>query len=103
MAVLANVLPVLPRYTLPILSNFDKQDAMNCAECAILKAEHARLKQVYGAAVERLFATGYQVTDSEWATLKAATEEARRRSEIAEFRFEKHKRVHSRRRWQAAG
>ena len=80
------------------------QDATNCAECASLKAEYIRLKQDYGASVELLFATGYQVTDSEWAALKASTVEAQQRSEAAEFRLEKHKSSHaSLGRWQAAG
>lgn len=76
---------------------------MTCAECAGLRAEHARLKRVYGAAVELLFERGYQVTDSEWATLKAATVDARLRSEVAEYRLEKHKSVHFRGQRQAAG
>ena len=39
------------------------------AECALLKAEHTRLKAAYGVAVELLFTTGFQVSDAEWAKL----------------------------------
>ena len=69
---------------------------MDCAECTRLTSELKRLKSVYGGAVELLFAMGYQVTDAEWAKLKAATEEARRRTEIAEFKLERHQRAHAR-------
>ena len=51
---------------------------------ARLSQEHARLKQIYGIAVDRLFAVGFRITDSEFRKLKNFIEEARVQAEIAE-------------------
>lgn len=55
-----------------------------------LLAEYARLKKIYAAEVERLFAVGYQVTDAEHRSLKNSIEEARVRLEIARLKLEEH-------------
>jgi hypothetical protein len=65
-------------------------------ECARLTVEFERLKRLYGIAVDRRFAIGYQVTDAEYDELKNSVEEARVRSEIAGMNLEKHRlAVHS--------
>jgi hypothetical protein len=69
---------------------------MNCPDCARLMAEHGRLKQLYAAAVDLLFATGYRVTDAEHKKLKNSVEEARVQSEIARRDLDSHRSlVHS--------
>ncbi len=58
--------------------------------------EHDRLKRLYAAAVDLLFATGYKVTEPEYAKLKNSTEEARVQVEIARLELERHRlAVHS--------
>jgi hypothetical protein len=65
-------------------------------ECARLTVEFERLKQLYGMAVDRRFAIGYQVTDAEYEELKNSAEEARVRWEFAGRELERHKlAVHS--------
>lgn len=69
---------------------------MECPDCACLNIEFERLKRLYGIAVDRLFATGYQVTDAEHQELKNSVEEARVQLDIAGMNLEKHQRaVHS--------
>ena len=69
---------------------------MECPDCARLTIEFERLKRFYGIAVDRLFATGYQITDAEHQELKNSVEEARVRFEIAGMNLEKHQlAVHS--------
>jgi len=54
-------------------------------------AEHARLKRIYAAAVDRLFAIGYQVTDAKHQQMKSSAEEARAQWEICGLKLEDHK------------
>lgn len=69
---------------------------MECPECARLTAEFERLKRLYGIAVDRRFAIGYQLTDAEYEELKNLVEEARAQSEIAGMNLETHRlAVHS--------
>jgi hypothetical protein len=53
-------------------------------------AELARRKQIYGIAVDRLFAVGFRITDSEYRKLKNFIEEARVQAEIAGWKMEEH-------------
>jgi hypothetical protein len=55
-----------------------------------LSAEHAQLKKIYAAAVDRLFAVGYQVTDTEYRKLKDSIEEARVQMEIVRLKLEEY-------------
>jgi hypothetical protein len=50
-------------------------------------AELARRKQIYGIAVDRLFAVGFRITDSEYRKLKNFIEEARVQAEIAGWKL----------------
>ncbi len=51
---------------------------------------------MYRLAVDLLFATGYQVSDAEYAKLKNSMEEARIQADIARLRLDQHNRdVHS--------
>jgi hypothetical protein len=65
--------------------------SMECPECARLTVEFERLKRLYGVAVDRIFAIGYQVTDAEHEELKNFVEEARVRSEIAGMNLANHR------------
>jgi hypothetical protein len=67
---------------------------MKCPECLRLRAEYDLLKKMRTEAVERLFAIGYSVSDTEYRCLKAAEGKARSRSEIARFRLERHLSLH---------
>ena len=64
---------------------------------ANLTVEHARLKRLYGVAVDHLFAMGYQVTDAEYQRLKNSVEEARVQAQIAGTALAEHRaaRVHA--------
>jgi hypothetical protein len=62
-------------------------------ECTRLTAEYEHLKRVYGVAVERLFAIGYQATDAGYKRLRMATEDARIDLEAARLELEKHERT----------
>lgn len=62
---------------------------MDRAQYASVTAEYEHLKRLYGKAVSRLFAIGYQVTDSEYAKLRAVTEDLRVDLQIARREIEK--------------
>jgi len=62
---------------------------MDCAEYARATDEYERLKRLYMAAVSRLFAIGYQVTDSEYRRLRMLTEDLRIDLEIARAEVER--------------
>jgi hypothetical protein len=62
---------------------------MDSARYARTTDEHERLKRLYAAAVSRLFAIGYQVTDSEFQKLKALTGDLRIDLEIARREVER--------------
>ena len=49
-------------------------------------AEHERLNQLYAKAAEVLFTAGYQVSDAEYAELRATIKEARMRADRSQFR-----------------
>jgi hypothetical protein len=69
---------------------------MGCPDCIRLTAENLRLKQLYAASVDRLFAIGYQVRDTEYREMKNSVEEARIQAEISAIKLEEHKlRVHA--------
>ena len=75
-------------------TNIWAQTEVQCPECAGLMAEYERLIEIHGSTVDRLFATGYKVSDLEHRKLKLATEVTRIRSEAARLRFEKHEALH---------
>ena len=54
-----------------------------------LTAEYEYLKRAYAVAVERLFAIGYQATDSGYKMLRMATEDARIDLEAVRLDLEK--------------
>lgn len=56
---------------------------MDHAQYARVTAECEHLKRVYARAVSRLFAIGYQATDSEYTKLRAVTEGLRVDLQIA--------------------
>jgi hypothetical protein len=56
---------------------------MNRARYARVMAEYECLKRLYARAVIRLFAIGYQVTDSEYLRLRTVTEDLAVDLEIA--------------------
>jgi predicted GNAT superfamily acetyltransferase len=64
-------------------------------ECTRLTTEYERLKRAYGAAVDRLFATGYQATDAEYRKLRTFVEDARIDLEVARLELERHMRTHA--------
>jgi hypothetical protein len=77
------------------------QTPWSVPDCALLAVEYIRLKRLYAAAVDRLFAIGYQVTDAEYQELKNFVEEARVQMDICELKIADHTlgihaRVHSR-------
>jgi hypothetical protein len=55
---------------------------MERSDYADLSAEHGRLRRIYAAAVDRLFALGYRVPDAEYQRLKNEVEQARVKAEI---------------------
>jgi hypothetical protein len=63
---------------------------MGASDYGLLQAEYARRKRIYGAAVDHLFAVGYQVSDAEYNKLKNSIEEARVQLEIARVKMEEH-------------
>jgi hypothetical protein len=76
------------------------QTPWSVPDCASLAADHSRVKRLYAAAVDRLFAVGYRVTDAEHQELKNLVEEMRVQTEIAALRVAEHQvgihsRVHS--------
>ena len=65
-------------------------------EYARLAIECDRLRQLYVAAVDSFFATGYRLNDAEHRQLKTAAEKARIRWEAARARLEQHQRTKER-------
>jgi hypothetical protein len=73
------------------------QTPWSVPDCARLADEHIRMKRLYAAAVDRLFAVGYSVTDAEHRALRNAVEDARVQVEIAGLRLAEHQAgIHSR-------
>jgi len=61
---------------------------MGRAQYASAMDEYELLKRLYARAVNRLFAVGYQVTDSEYRKLRAVTDELRTDLQIARREIE---------------
>jgi hypothetical protein len=61
---------------------------MDRASYARVTDEYEHLKRLYARAVSRLFAIGYQVTDSEYTKLRAVTEGLRVDLQIARREIE---------------
>jgi hypothetical protein len=61
---------------------------MDCAQYASVTDEYELLKRLYAGAVNRLFAVGYQVTDSEYRKLRTIAENLRVDLQIARREIE---------------
>jgi hypothetical protein len=78
-----------------ILAGVDDDFRWSVPECTMLTDEYLRRKEAYALAVERFFAIGYTLNDTEYSKLKTSVEVVRINLEVSGLKLENHKRVHS--------